>query len=145
MIIDGQQRLITILLLYLGFVPDLDKFEKDDVITNGDDSSEGEALGTETFPKSKTPVKWTFRELFAVESTENSIERIRMRLSSDDRYNEFKYEGLKKDFFDKTFFSFSYIIPESNNEAEIQNSYTQLFRNINCFGAHFSVIESRRS
>lgn len=32
LIIDGQQRLTTILLPYLGFVPDLDKFEKDDVI-----------------------------------------------------------------------------------------------------------------
>ncbi len=145
LIIDGQQRLTTILLLYLGFVPDLDKFEKDDVIATGDDSSEDETVGTDTSSKSKTPVKWTFRELFADDSAENTIERIRIRLSTDNRYYEFKYEGLRKDFFDKTFLGFSYIIPESNNDAEIQNSYTQLFRNINYFGAHLSVVESRRS
>ena len=145
LIIDGQQRLTTILLLFLGFVPDLDKFEKDDVIATGDDSSEDEAVGTDASSKSKTPVKWTFRELFVDDPAENTIERIRMRLALDNRYYEFKYEGLKKDFFDKTFLGFSYIIPESNNDAEIQNSYTQLFRNINYFGAHLSVVESRRS
>lgn len=145
LIIDGQQRLTTILLLFLGFVPDLDKFEKDDVIATGDDSSEDEAVGTDASSKSKTPVKWTFRNLFVDDPAENTIERIRMRLASDNRYYEFKYEGLKKDFFDKTFLGFSYIIPESNNDAEIQYSYTQLFRNINYFGAHLSVVESRRS
>lgn len=79
LIIDGQQRLTTILLLFLGFVPDLDKFEKDDVIATGDDSSEDDVVGTDASSKSKTPVKWTFRKLFVDDPAENTIERIRMR------------------------------------------------------------------
>lgn len=63
----------------------------------------------------------------------------------DGRYYEFKNLNLPADFFDKTFLGFSYIIPESNDKAEIQNSYTQLFRNINYFGSRLSVMESRRS
>ena len=145
LIIDGQQRLTTILLLFLGYVPDLDKFETDDVIASGDDSSEDDVDETGTAPKSKIPVKWTIKKLFVDKPSENTVEKIRARLASDDKYYEFNYAGLKDDFFDKTFLGFSYIIPESNNEAEIQNSYTQLFRNINYLGAHLSVVESRRS
>ena len=145
LIIDGQQRLTTILLLFLGYVPDLDKFETDDVIASGDDSSEDDVDETEPAPKSKIPVKWTIRKLFENKPSENTVERIRARLASDDKYYEFNYAGLNDDFFDKTYLGFSYIIPESNNEVEIQNSYTQLFRNINYLGAHLSVVESRRS
>lgn len=145
LIIDGQQRLTTILLLYLGFVPILDKFEKDDVIASGDDSSEDEIIELNMSIKTKTPIKWTFQKLLASNPIDNKVNIIRKRLSSDLRYKEFKYDGLNEKFFDKTFLGFSYIIPESNNESEIQNSYTQLFRNINYFGAHLSVMESRRS
>lgn len=140
LIIDGQQRLTTILLTYLGYIPDLDKFESVEGMASGDDSGEDEdATG------SNVPKKWTFEVLLNDNQKENAIEKIQERMIKDGRYYEFKDLHLPSNFFDKTFLGFSYIIPESNDKAEIQNSYTQLFRNINYFGARLSVMESRRS
>ena len=141
LIIDGQQRLTTVLLTYLGYLPDLDKFETDEGVASDDDSSEDddETIGA------TVPVRWTFQKLLSTEQKDNTIEKIQERMIKDGRYLEFKNINLPDDFFDKTFLGFSYIIPESNDKAEIQNSYTQLFRNINYFGARLSVMESRRS
>ena len=141
LIIDGQQRLTTVLLTYIGYLPDLDKFEADESISSDDDSSEddNETIGA------TVPVRWTFQKLLSKEQKDNTIEKIQERMIKDGRYLEFKNLNLPDDFFDKTFLGFSYIIPESNDKAEIQNSYTQLFRNINYFGARLSVMESRRS
>lgn len=141
LIIDGQQRLTTVLLTYLGYLPDLDKFETDEGVASDDDSSEDddETIGA------TVPVRWTFQKLLSKEQKDNTIEKIQERMIKDGRYLEFKNINLPDDFFDKTFLGFSYIIPESNDKAEIQNSYTQLFRNINYFGARLSVMESRRS
>lgn len=42
LIIDGQQRLTTVLLCFIGYLPDLEKFEIDEGVTSGDDSVEDE-------------------------------------------------------------------------------------------------------
>ena len=141
LIIDGQQRLTTILLSYLEYIPDLDKFNVDEGVATGDDSSvdDDENSGT------KVPVEWTFKRLLSKDQKENEKGEIQKRMVEDGRYYEFKDLNLPKDFFDTTFLGFSYIVPESNDKAVIQNSYTQLFRNINYFGTRLSVMESRRS
>ena len=141
LIIDGQQRLTTILLTFLGYVPDLDKFDVDEGIATGDDSSEDDdgSIGK------RVPVKWTFQRILSKDPKENEKEIIQKKMVKDGRYYELKDLNLPKDFFDTTFLGFSYIVPESNDKAEIQNSYTQLFRNINYFGTRLSVMESRRS
>ena len=141
LIIDGQQRLTTILLTYIGYLPILEKFEADEGITSDDDSSEDD---NET-NNATVPVRWTFKELLSKDPKDNTIEKMQERVIKDGRYLEFNNLNLPDDFFDKTFLGFSYIIPESNDKAEIQNSYTKLFRNINYFGARLSVMESRRS
>ena len=141
LIIDGQQRLTTVLLTYLGYLPDLNKFEIEESVASGDDSSVDDSDAVDT----KIPVKWTFQRLLSKAQKENNLSNIQERMIKDGRYLEFKDLNLPKDFFDNTFLGFSYIIPESNSKAEIQNSYTQLFRNINYFGARLSVMESRRS
>ncbi len=141
LIIDGQQRLTTILLTYLEYIPNLDKFEVDEGMATGDDSSEDDGGSSGT----KVPVKWTFQRILSKDHKENEKGKIQKRMVKDGRYYEFKDLNLPKDFFDTTFLGFSYIVPESNDKAVIQNSYTQLFRNINYFGARLSVMESRRS
>ncbi len=141
LIIDGQQRLTTILLTYLEYIPDLDKFEVDEGVATGDDSSEDEGADT----GAKVPVKWTFHRILSKDHKENEKGGILKRMVEDGRYSEFKGLNLPKDFFDTTFLGFSYIVPESNDKATIQNGYTQLFRNINYFGTRLSVMESRRS
>ena len=142
LIIDGQQRLTTILIAYIGYAPYLDKFEQEEDVASGDDSSEDEAAGA---PIGRIPVKWTFRRMLSDNISENSWDVIRKRLDTDGRYYKIDFPELTTDFFDKTFLGFSYIIPESNDETEIQNDYTKLFRNINYFGSRLSLMESRRS
>lgn len=152
LIIDGQQRLTTILLASLGYIPDLKIIDKDELLATGDDSSsEDEENPSETSsPRSllRVPIKWTYQKLLDNDITKNTIETIKKSMESNMAYlefNELRELHLSNDFFDKTFLGFSYIIPESDNPNEIQKYYTQLFRNINYFGSHLSIIESRRS
>ena len=110
-------------------------------MATGYDSSEDDGGSS----GSKVPVKWTFQRILSKDHKENEKGKIQKRMVEDGRYYEFKDLNLPKNFFDTTFLGFSYIVPESNDKAVIQNSYTQLFRNINYFGTRLSVMESRRS
>lgn len=148
LIIDGQQRLTTVLLAYIGYMPDLSKFAKDDTLATGDDSAMEEGVG-ET-----KAIKWTFDLLFDKDAKKNTIEQIRARLSKDDNYLELTVEGLKitedretsiVDYLEGKFLGFSYIVPETSNVEEIQNGYARLFRNINYFGKRLTTLASRRS
>ena len=58
LILDGQQRLTSILLAYIGYIPDLSKFAKDDMLATGDDSADDD---NEVSAKA---IKWTFKEIF---------------------------------------------------------------------------------
>lgn len=148
LILDGQQRLTSILLAYIGYTPDLSKFMKDDMLATGDDSA------IEDSDASHKSIKWTFNELFDRDSKKNSIEQIRARLATDGRYNELAVDGFTfvgdrepaiVDYLKNKFLGFSYIVPETTDKIEIQNGYTRLFRNINYFGKKLTTLGSRRS
>lgn len=148
LILDGQQRLTSILLAYIGYTPDLSKFMKDDMLATGDDSA------IEDSDASNKSIKWTFNELFNKDTKKNSIEQIRARLATDGRYNELAVDGFTFvgdrepaiiDYLKNKFLGFSYIVPETTDKIEIQNGYTRLFRNINYFGKKLTTLGSRRS
>lgn len=138
LLIDGQQRLTSILLAGIGYLPNKEKFEKPEAFASDDDSDE------ETINVSE-PIKWTYRELLSDIVSENSLKSIKNRLKNDERYIEYIDEELDEFFFEDTFLGFSYIVPDSNDEREIQHSFTKLFRNINYFGMRLSPQESRQS
>ena len=79
LIIDGQQRLTTVLLTYIGYIPDLDRFDKDEGVSSGDDSSEDDG-GTGI---DKVPVRWTFQRLLSKDQKENALEKVKERMISD--------------------------------------------------------------
>ena len=133
-ILDGQQRLTSILLAYLGYMPNKEKFDKSYYLADGDDSAED-------MPEKKS-IKWTFQELLQKDS--NTKTEIEKQLSNDDRYEKISI-SLSDDFFERTFLGFSYIIPNSTNHSEIQNFFSTLFRNMNYLGRKLSPLESRRS
>lgn len=54
-ILDGQQRLTSILLAYLGYMPNKEKFDESYYLADGDDSAED-------MPEKKS-IRWTFQEL----------------------------------------------------------------------------------
>lgn len=138
LIIDGQQRLTSILLARLGLLPDKTKFEKAEAFANGDDSDEDSSLDTE-------PIRWTYNELLRDAIHDNTLELVRKRAINDGRYVELIDKDLDDNFFEDTFLGFSYIVPDSNDKDEIQHSFTKLFRNINYFGMRLSPQESRKS
>lgn len=148
LILDGQQRLTSVLLAYIGYMPDLSKFAKDDTLATGDDSA------VDDNPKPSSAIKWTFERIFDRNPQKNSVEQIRARLASDDKYLElsidgFHFEGDREPaiqaYLKEKFIGFSYIVPATTDSKEIQNGYTRLFRNINYFGKRLSPLASRRS
>lgn len=140
LILDGQQRLTTILLSKIGYMPDIDKFEKVEDLEEGDEADEGEEV-----PNHNKSIKWTFSQMLSDNPRENTILKIRERVKADGRYNELKLPVLTDMFFKNTFLGFSYIVPDTNKQEEVVESFAQLFRNINYFGMHLSALESRRS
>lgn len=139
LILDGQQRLTSILLAYIGFMPIKERFNSIDVeLANGDDSEE---------EAKDTSMEWTYKRVLKEAAKENTIVVIQDRLRADDRYKELKVdiEGNIEDFYNKTFLGFSFIIPAEADANATQRYFSTLFRNMNYFGKKLSPLESRRS
>lgn len=139
-ILDGQQRLTSILLAYLGYMPKKGEFQKVETMADDDDSAVDENLITDN-----KPIEWTFKELIKGNSVQNSDD-IKDELEKNDKYQELKNDNpLDEYFFENTYLGFSYIIPESDDQSETQKFFSTLFRNMNYLGMKLSPIESRRS
>lgn len=139
LILDGQQRLTSILLAYLGFMPIKEKFNSTDVdLANGDDSEE----------ESKNySMEWTYKTLLKDNKKDNRIMIIRDRLRDNDQYKELRVtiDGDIEEFYDRTFLGFSFIIPAEQDANDTQRYFSALFRNMNYLGKKLSPLESRRS
>ena len=137
-IIDGQQRLSSLLLAYLGFMPNKSKFDKPDKLASDEDDASDETRDA----TSEGPIKWRFSELF--NGRDDTVDGIIKRLACDSRYSKLGIT-LPDDFFKKSFLGYSYIVPATADSNEIQRGFSQLFRDINFFGKKLSALESRRS
>lgn len=142
LLLDGQQRISSILLAFLGYFPKKEEFEAPEQnFAIEDDSALDEADGNQnTEIKS---IKWTIRALC---DNRKSLEKLRAELSLDSRYEKLDLGlPLEKDFWKKTFIGFSFIVPDIAEESDVQKFYTHLFRNMNYYGRKLSASESRRS
>lgn len=149
LILDGQQRLTSVLLLRLGCFPDKNRFlEPDSLIANEDDSVD--ESGTDKNAKKdlnsvNAPALWSFKDLLKMG---NDIEGIRREIRKKNEYldiNEEINEYLTEGFFEKKYIGFSYIVPNDGGEAEIRQTFSKLFRSINYFGRKLDALESRKS
>lgn len=139
LILDGQQRLTSILLAYLGFMPIKDKFKPtEEDLAIGDDSMED--------PLSSA-MEWTYNFLLEKKQSDNTIIKIQDRLRSNEKYNKLKVtiDGDIEEFYDNTYLGFSFIMPDSDDSNATRNYFTTLFRHMNYFGKRLSPLESRRS
>lgn len=139
LILDGQQRLTSILLAFLGFMPIKDKFKPtEEDLAIGDDSRE-ESL--------TSSMEWTYNFLLEKEQSDNSITKIQDRLRTNEKYSKLTvtFDGNIEEFYDNTYLGFSFIMPDSDDSNAIQNYFTTLFRHMNYFGKKLSPLESRRS
>ena len=135
-IIDGQQRLTSLLLAYIGKFPKKDKFPKFvELFADTNDSDIDE--------EDSEPIEWQFK-LILKKDTTNTRESIReiIEQKQNDAYEniDFKIEEILKE----TYLGFSFIVPDSS-PSEQQKFYCSVFRNMNMKGTSLLPQESRRS
>lgn len=140
-ILDGQQRLTSLIIAFIGYFPNTEKFKEADIL--GSDSDEYiDYTGEEFDNNQKKTIEWTFRELLQYGNTPDEIKK---RLTNHDKYIRLSEFDFDEQFFETTFIGFSFIIPDTTDKEAIQHSFSLTFRNINYFGSTLSLLESRKS
>lgn len=135
LILDGQQRLTSVLIAYLGYFPDKSKYEAAAFLSS-DDDSEGD-------DNDNVPIKWTFKEFQRYGKDKDSIIHGILNGASE-KYITIDLD-CNDDFLENTFLGFSYIVPASADASTKQTFFTKLFRNMNYLGKKLLPIESRKS
>jgi uncharacterized protein with ParB-like and HNH nuclease domain len=135
LILDGQQRLTSVLLAYLGLFPDPATFkstlenrasDNDDVIDPEDEMD--------------TILNWDFNKL--TEKGKNKLEILSKIKAGKYKVVDF---GINEDFLNNTFLGFSYLVPHTQDQSQQQKYYSSVFRNINIQGESLLPQESRAS
>lgn len=140
-ILDGQQRLTSIFLAYLGLFPDRETFKskikEENYADENDDIVENEFYDD--------VIHWRFDDLLSKGQTKEEI--IEATISKF----EYKKIDLKlaENFFSNTYLGFSYIVPKLENrndkDKEQQKFYSTVFRHINSQGHSLLPQESREA
>lgn len=137
-ILDGQQRLTSVLLSCVGLLPKPDVFKTTDMTRYVDsDEYELEEANAE-------PIEWTINVF-----TENSANKSKSDILSN--INIAKYNRIDAKYclseaeLNSIYLGFSYIVPEIADENIQQKFYSTVFRDINQQRADLLGQESRRS
>lgn len=127
LILDGQQRLTSVLLAYLDLFPERDKYKNliPQTANENDDEEDNEQLDI---------IEWTFTT-YIDEHRSNQI----------GHYHKLNLTNINDDFFNNTFLGFSYLVPANTTDTAQQKYYSTVFRNINVKGEKLLVQESRKS
>ncbi|MCX2479334.1 DUF262 domain-containing protein [Pedobacter sp. MC2016-15] len=135
LILDGQQRLTTILLAYLGLFPDsatyigtIERLPNE----NDDDVDDDEPVDT--------ILNWSMRNLTAKGKTKADI----LAKLGQGKYKSINFD-VNDEFLKKTFLGFSYLVPHTEDHDAQQQYYSSVFRNINAQGQRLLPQESRAS
>ncbi len=136
LILDGQQRITSILLAYLGLYPDEQTY-RTTIERFANENDEPDEDGESQFDNI---LEWNIETLTEKgRSKEAILEKVR-----DGNYKSINL-GIDDDFLKKTFLGFSYLVPQVSNENEQQKYYSSVFRNINIQGKPLLPQESRAS
>lgn len=138
MILDGQQRLTSILLAYLGKFPkrrnpvSKKKYadENDVPIVDVDDELLSE---------------WTFQDLLVMGNNKTAI-LSKIRTDYPESYKDFLIDGvsLTDSFLSKHFIHFAYLVPDARSSELEKNTYlANVFHSINREGTKLTAQESR--
>lgn len=135
LILDGQQRLSSLLLAYFKAYP-----KKDAFLRGVDDLADGVAEDEDVDEPAIEYINWSLH-MFA---DKGPVEQDVKDAITPAQYNNVDY-GVTSDFFENKFLPFSFIIPNAANESEQQAFYSTVFRNINILGTPLDPYESRQS
>jgi hypothetical protein len=147
LLLDGQQRLTSILLSFIGYFPNKTEFDEAEKLAFEDDSAQdSEDNTTGRNISSRKSIGWTFQELLKYGFNKEQIQK---ELEKDKKYNKLDIRdiiGSDNNFWEKYFIGFSYVVPVfDNSNNEVKGYFSNLFRNMNYFGRKLSNIESRKS
>ena len=127
LILDGQQRITSILLVYLGLYPDVKAYKS--IIEKFANDNDNEDEDDEELEELDNILEWNLNKL-----TEkgNNKETIRQKIISGN-YKNIDFD-IDDNFLETNFLGFSYLVPHSENEKDQQKYYSSVFRNINIQG-----------
>lgn len=141
MILDGQQRLSSILLAYLGWYPKSDAFKRQVEPRYKDVEN---PLGEESEPEEEA-VDWTIKLLFHNDKPRADKDDIVMH-SNPAQYIQLAGDFILDEQFLKThYLGFSFIVPINESDVAQQKFYSTVFREINYQGVVLQGPESRKS
>lgn len=138
-ILDGQQRLTSILLGYLGIYPKNDAFRATD-----DPLYESTIVDEDDTDEDVITIEWSFKIL-----TNNKQNRTMADVLAN--IDKKKYDSISADacldetFLMKNYLGFSYIVPKNATETDQLRFYSTVFHDINQQGVVLQGQESRRS
>ena len=138
LILDGQQRLTSILLAYIGLYPDQKAYKKtlEKLASDNDDDEEQDDIEYDNI------FEWTFRFLTKKGKNKQEI----LSAIQKEQKNNYKEMSFNIDnILDNTFLGFSYLVPSTQDGNKQQEYYSSVFRNINIQGRSLLPQESRRS
>lgn len=136
MIIDGQQRLTSLLLYCLNAYP----FKAEELSSKAFSEEDDENEDSNENPKQ---ILWTVRELV---NLKKNLAALKDFVTNNDDYEQI-YEDCTDvdDVLENHYIGFSYIVPDENDEVKQSKYYSTVFRNINYLGQNLSAQDSRRS
>ena len=142
-LIDGQQRLTSILLSVLGFFPDRETYKKHskDKVRKYIDENDDYAGETDS---STDFINWTFNDLLIEDNL--TISKIKSTLEKDEYFKALNNDNeIDNSFLKNTFLGFSYLVPSNSQRGDQQRYYSSVFRNINRQGMSLTGQESREA
>ncbi|EJP20761.1 DUF262 domain-containing protein [Streptococcus oralis] len=142
-LIDGQQRLTSILLSVLGFFPDRETYKKHskDKVRKYIDENDDFAGETDS---STDVINWTFNDLLIEDNL--TISKIKSTLEKDEYFKALNNDNeIDNSFLKNTFLGFSYLVPSNSQRGDQQRYYSSVFRNINRQGMSLTGQESREA
>ena len=143
-VLDGQQRLTSILCAYYSIFPDNknksnNKNKSKSTLISF--ANENDDLGEEKIDF----IEWKFTSLIEMIKNSGLHEKEEIhKLAVNKNYTDTEYSELD---FDKHYLGFSYIVPneDEDNEDAQQKLFAKIFRNINNTGTKLTPMESREA
>ncbi len=135
-ILDGQQRLTSIFLSYLGLYPNKESFKYTAKLLAAENDEE---IEEDDMPVNKI-MAWTLNELTQFGGNRDIIKK--NILASNYKIKDY---GVEDAFFEANFLGFSYLVPFDKDRTAQQKYYSSVFRDINIQGKRLLDQESRKS
>ena len=151
LIIDGQQRLTSILLSVVGYFPDRDAYKSyinqkkksasEDTIKFLDANDDIDEIKENL--EEQDVIDWSISDLLE-KDMDLTLEQLRKKIQKIKYFKPLdnEEERIDKDFLKNTYLGFSYLVPKKGTQ---QDYYSSVFRNINMQGMKLSLQESRKA